>query len=312
MENKFSVNENHICIYGDQPPIEAGLKEATLRRQKRVAIEYDKEPLVFETDIMLKYPILKELLIHTNYPSKQAKELLLTPLGALNLTELDITDCDNPVIDFSGFKSLKKLLFYFNKRRTTNLSKLVNLEWLQMRDYKNYPDFEVLRSLSSLRELEIWDTHVESLEGIQGCTSLERIVLARPRKLKDISALTALPNLKKIDISGALVLEDYSPIARIPSLESFIAENNKIPIHVSDLIPNHTIKFFQIKRLASLEGIENMTALNYALFEELETKDVSPMFLSKSLIGTHFLGQKKMNYTVQQVEEKLQQNNPKL
>lgn len=43
MENKFSVNENHIYIYGDEPPIEAGLKEATLRGQKRVAIEYYKE-----------------------------------------------------------------------------------------------------------------------------------------------------------------------------------------------------------------------------------------------------------------------------
>lgn len=34
MENKFSVNENHICIYGDEPHIEAGLKEAILEGRK--------------------------------------------------------------------------------------------------------------------------------------------------------------------------------------------------------------------------------------------------------------------------------------
>lgn len=76
--------------------------------------------------------------------------------------------------------------------------------------------FKNISGLSKMTELESRDlkgsTELETLRGLEGCKNLKRINLINCKKLKNVDALLALPDLEQILLRGSGVKRENCPV----------------------------------------------------------------------------------------------------
>lgn len=133
-------------------------------------------------------------------------------------------------------------------------------------------------SLTKLRRLFIERFDCGTLDGVEGCKSLEmlRIQSAESNPLRDISALSSLPNLKSFTVASGELM-DISPLAEM-SLEKLALHNIPLldfsPIGEMKSLKELEIGNCMLEDLSVLEGAENLEVLN--LYDNYVT-DYTPL-----------------------------------
>lgn len=138
------------------------------------------------------------------------------------LKDLSIDDAiPSLTIDFRQLTTLEEIYGTLPPKAEA-ISSLIHLKKMQIWGYKpKGKNLKEFTDLKALEDLELINSNITSLEGIQGLKRLSRLALFRMRALTDIEAIQHLSeNLTKLQIEFAKKIEDFSPIGKIQSLES--------------------------------------------------------------------------------------------
>ncbi|RAZ79336.1 hypothetical protein [Planococcus halotolerans] len=123
-------------------------------------------------------------------------------------------------IDFSQLTTLEEIYGTLPPKAAA-IGSLINLKKVQIWDYKpKAKNLKEFSDMKSLIDLELINSNIISLEGIQGLKKLNRLALFRMRTLTDIEAVQHLSgNLTDLEIESAKNIQDFSPIGKVGSLE---------------------------------------------------------------------------------------------
>ena len=145
--------------------------------------------------------------------------------GVYHLKTLKTLAIDDAVpsltIDFSQLTTLEEI-YGTLPPKAVSIGSLVNLKKMQIWGYKpKGKNLKEFTDFHNLADLELIQSNITSLEGIQGLTKLNRLALFRMRALTDIEAIRHLSeNLTKLQIEFAKNIQDFNPIGKVRSLES--------------------------------------------------------------------------------------------
>ncbi len=120
-------------------------------------------------------------------------------------------------------------------------------------------DLTALRELTGLRELRLYAQHLESLDGVQSLSALERLTVSGCPALTDAAAVFAVPTLRYLALNGCPV-ESIRGVQNLSELE----ELDICGTAVTDLTPLTELESLQVVRIspdmkaaaASLDGLD--------------------------------------------------------
>lgn len=203
--------------------------------QKEVTIYLQSKKIARIKDFMLKEGI-KSIIINSEYGFEEKSLHFLsewtfiesieiqTPLldltGLNNLTELESIFISGKIkqeLDFQNFPNLKFLNIIFSEK-TKNINCCVNLEVIYLWNFP-FNDFTFFIPLINIRELQLFDSRTENLEGIESLCNLRKVNLERLKSLDSIENLRECPKITHMTIRGCKRLFDYSPISSLYELE---------------------------------------------------------------------------------------------
>ncbi|WP_264559124.1 hypothetical protein [Flavobacterium sp. N2270] len=171
----------------------------------------------------------------------------ITDIGQIeclkNIKTLYIENIVKGKIDFNKFKSLRQCIFTWGIKGGESIFNQVNLEKLSI--YK-YNGFDLLKfiSLINLNELELINSKIESLLGIEYLSSLKEIDFTGATKLISLKGIDSLDNLEILKINRCKLVNDLS------ILESL---NNLKKLHANDGLLINDLSF--VEKLINLEEI---------------------------------------------------------
>ncbi len=156
-------------------------------------------------------------------------------------------------------KSLYSLNFrVWSKKHIINIQSLnnTNLEHLYISDFDE-KDLTKISSLTNLKRLSITRSKIKSLKGIETLTNLEYLSLGAVRSLLDISDITTLKKIKRIDFDICWKLQDFSPIGELKELEI---------LELQDCKSISSIKF-----VSNLPKLKRLIALGTTVINDFDT-----------------------------------------
>lgn len=199
----------------------------------------------------------------------------------LNLRSISIVL--SSMSDVSWLASLKKVeylrLFGNPIQDITSLENLSNLRFLSLGNTK-VASIEPILGLKKLEELFIYHCHnIKSVRGISRLKSLTMLDLLS-NKLKDLSEISYMPNLKHLDVSYSKSLKKppFTSIATNESLEILVIANTDLrnTKHLSRL---RNLRFLDIagtglNDISEFSGLSRLETLNASLNSIV---DISPI-----------------------------------
>ncbi len=148
--------------------------------------------------------------------------------GMTNLNHLILQV--NPIEDISALSGLTKLTnLLCGANRLTNisaLSDLVNLRWLSL-EANNIVDLSPLAGLTNLESLDLNRNNISDLSPLSGLIALKGLTLWRNDEISDVSALSDLTNLTRLDLAYNRV-EDISALSGLTNLTRLDLWLNKV------------------------------------------------------------------------------------
>ncbi|OXA96091.1 leucine-rich repeat domain-containing protein [Flavobacterium hercynium] len=199
-----------------------------------------------------------------------------------NLKWLNL-DCMYP-IDFGNLKQLETLSVLWNKKLISNFDSLANLEVLSLRDFDE-KDLTKLSTLTNLKSLSITRSKIKSLKGIETLTNLEFLSLGAVKSLTDISDITTLHKLKRLNFDICWKLEDFSPIGNLKNIEILELQDCK------------SIK--SIKFVAEMPKLRKLIALGSTIIQDHDTKPAKDIPI--------FWGSQRTEYNVHYPEKEIKE-----
>jgi internalin A len=122
-------------------------------------------------------------------------------------------------------------------------------------------DLKFLKHLESLVTLEVADSDIKSMSGIERLNHLQRIDIFILSKFMDISTKAKCKNLKYLYVENTKNLTDFSPLAKSASIET-----------LKLLTPIDSVSF--VPRMKSLKSFFSRA---------INSNDLSPLLQAKSL-----------------------------
>lgn len=257
---------------------------AYILANKIVSIEVDTKsphtrPLQLDFGFLKELPNLSGLECRMNISTKTDLE----PLYQIHeLRQLGWPGRTSPPIDLSNFPNLEYLSLR-HQPSTRGWEKLTKLRVLRL-SVTGSNDLEFLSNLKSLAKLEISDSSIESLAGIERLPKLERLDIFVTPKLTDISSIPKCKSLRFLYVEKAKRLTDYSPLAESTSIES--------------------LKL--VTPIDSVEFVPHMKSLKILLFNDINSNDLSPLLQAKSLKQLDFYPEKRSySHTLAEIKQSL-------
>ena len=144
------------------------------------------------------------------------------------LKYLGLPDIKNTVLDLSIFQNLKMLAFTQSKK-IQGFEACTKLESLSITNLKSV-DLTGLQEMPFLKELNLFSSAVESLEGIQKYSNLEKLEIFAAKKLKSIGAISALSSsLVELKITKTVGIQDIQVIGELHRIKNLVlAESGEI------------------------------------------------------------------------------------
>lgn len=144
--------------------------------------------------------------------------------------------------------------------------------------YYKITDLDGIQYFKNLETLSLARNDISDITPLSGLSSLKRLDLSDNRKLMDISPLGNLSNLKYLGISTLKELTDISPLSKLTKLEYLDAMDNKIkdvsPLSTLPNIKTLRLTFNEIEDISSLNKLSSLTNLQLG---SNKIKDVRPL-----------------------------------
>jgi hypothetical protein len=234
---------------------------AYVRDHKITSIEVDThgsqaQPLHIDFGFLDELPQLNGLECRMNI----SKKTDLGPLHKLKqLKQLAWPARTTPEIDFSCFAELEYLSFK-HQPSTPGWDRLSKLKVLRL-SFAGDTNLGFLKPLKSLVRLEVADSPIESMAGIEHLDHLEKLQIFISPKLVDIASIAHCKNLKHLYVDKTKRLTDFSPLAGSKSIEIL---ELRTPVDCLEFVPQ-------------------MKALRRFSCNEVNSNDLSPLLQAKSL-----------------------------
>ncbi len=212
-------------------------------------------------------------------PFKDIKELRfmgskvndLSPIhDCVNIQSLILHNNDKTDLNYSCFTKLEKLVSW-ERQGIKKIWNISTLKQLSLENLKKHHYAEG-RALKNLFSLSLGSTSIENLDMLEQCENLEYLTLSRMSKLKDISFIEKLHNLRYLSVEAKHVV-DFSPLLHLPNLQVLCIEGGKSAPLIKD-----TSIFFKLKKLqyfaaslyrvADREGIKKYANENFEKYKD--------------------------------------------
>lgn len=233
-------DEDGKTVYIDNENAQESIQYIQVHQIKSVDITYDYEES--QIDFLSECPTVEFLSLEGSSVKDISGIYYLKTLKALviNNTSRSLE------VDFSRLTSLESIIGTLPPK-AVEVGSLINLKKLLIWDYKpKGKNLKEIADLKALEDIDLTNSNITSLEGIQGLTKVRNLALFRMRALTNIGAIQHLSeNLTSLQIEGANNVQDFSSIRSVQSLE-YLTLNN------CGMIPS--IRF--IRQLPHLKGIQ--------------------------------------------------------
>ncbi len=182
-------------------------------------------------------------------------------------------------------KSIKTLwLTVYTKKKILNINSLnSHIEDLTISDFDE-KDLTKLSSLTNLKSLSFATSKIKSLKGIETLTNLEYLSLGGVRSLTDISNITALQKLERLEFDICWKLKDFSPIGMLKELQ--------------------VLKMLDCKNLASIQFVKDLPNLKH--LSTLGTTIINDFDTTPAEDVPVFFGSQYKKYNKQYPEKEIQ------
>lgn len=251
-----------------------------------------QKTLLFDTDIakeccdfILKTSIKRISLYPGVYKEKDLKPLLpiKTHIEGIFLEEIDYTNLDKftnlhylsavdnkkDIIDLANYPKLESLCCNITNR-LVGLEKCNKLVTLFINSHKPLTkDLSLLPKLNSLKQLGIFQSNIESLNGIQHFENLNKLQLYGLSKLEKIEALKRLSNsLYEIEIEKCKNINDYETIGEIENLQKIIVSESGVINSLSFISSLSNLNFISFWGTNIIDGnLAYCDRINYVGFD---------------------------------------------
>jgi Leucine-rich repeat (LRR) protein len=133
----------------------------------------------------------------------------------------------------------------------TFFPKLINVKSLSLRLRVNQTFFEAVCKMKNLQHLHFWSSTAENISSISKLSNLNSLYFDSFSRLKQITPLKKLHNLKILSISNCFKIEDYDVIGNLTSLSGLCIQGDQ-------MAPKH----LQLKSIKSFKYLINLKHLN--------------------------------------------------
>lgn len=181
-------------------------------------------------------------------------------------------------IDFEKFVSLQNIGIFYNK----NFKNLGNLKQLKSAVISkfNEKDMQLFSNWSSIKVLHIYQSQIESLQGLAELRRIDTLCLAHNRKLKDISCINQLDYVADVLFEKNSGLRDYSVLTN-----------------------NQSIHGLFISELDNLEFVKSMKSLTSFRFWNCKDGNLFPLLENPTLNEVNFTPNKKhYSHTLEEIK----------
>ena len=237
---RIKKNEDGTTVFIDKDNVQESVKYIQIHQIKRVELTYDYEES--QIDFLSECPTVEFLSLEGSSIKDISGIYHLKALRALVINDTS----RSLAVDFSRLTSLESIIGTLPPK-AAEIGSLINLKKLLIWDYKpKGKNLKEIADLKALEDLDLTNSNITSLEGIQGLTKLRNLALFRMRALTNIEAIQHLSeNLTSLQIEGAKNVQDFSSIRSVQALE-YLTLNN------CGMIPS--IRF--IRELPHLKGMQ--------------------------------------------------------
>jgi hypothetical protein len=219
---KIEITRDKLLTYNKQYSIDFIRKTIGEKSLDGLFIHDVLEPLP-SLDFLKSFTFLTHLRLNPIRDHDYSFLVHLTNLRSLSIGE-SVTNRQE--IDLSAQNNLIHLGLHWRKS-IKGLENCSKLESLMLTEFKE-KDLSVIREVSTIRALDIRNSSIKELAGVEDCQSLESISLGPCRSLHSICALNHLPNLRSIDLEACSKISDYEKLTDLPVLEKLNIVSCKI------------------------------------------------------------------------------------
>ncbi len=172
------------------------------------------------------------------------------------------------------------------------ISRLNDLEELDLSGSPNLSDVSFLNNLKSLRVLNLGATAIESLEGFPTLPNLEVLNL-KMNRIKNLSGIESCPNVHELVLWGCTSLDHIDELADFTELRALDLDSCNALRNINSVVNMKKLSYLNLNftRIEDLSPIRNLTNL------EIFTMDFCPLALSEqnlacfdNLVKMKFLG----------------------
>ncbi|CAL6084862.1 Conserved_hypothetical protein [Hexamita inflata] len=200
-----------------------------------------KKNIVKQTKFNFK--TLKFDLISAKLEIRQDKELQrLDFIQNLKITDLQIQQCQNVILDHLNINSQKISITMCNLQNISGIESLTDCKQLNMYD-NVIEDINPVRNLLNLKSFLFANNRITDLRPISKLLNIQHLIL-QANQLTDISPLQNLLNLSWLDVTKNKII-DLSSLRELVKITVFECEQNQI-LDVSSLSA-HDFKILNVK-----------------------------------------------------------------
>lgn len=174
----------------------------------------------------------------------------------------------NNYFDFKDLNNLNTFIGIWN-HKIKNLDKCITLENLRLYYFKGI-DLQCFSKLKKLVKLELFNTNIKSLNGIQNYMSLESIEVANARYLVDFTDLKQCPKLKKLSLSNCKKINNLDFLFELEEIEEIFLENCG-----------------EIDTIKPLNSLPNLKNVYLTMSTKIIDGDLTPLIGKKVIVSNH-------------------------
>jgi len=242
IETDYANNSEIVCI--NESNLQSSLDYITKNNSSVIALD----PTSGELE---NFDFLKTLQIQTLSVRDECIDLLNFPV----LTQVNevIINFSSAKIDFSKFPNLERLFIYWGLEL---IGVSETLKSLRIFNYsKKLNKTEVANFAPKVEFLEINKLDIDNLLGFENLMNLKKIDLFYANKLRDLSSLCKLPELKSLKLNNVKKIESYDFLESLINLQEIYLESCKEINNVQFIKKIKGLKIIVLNNTNVLDGI---------------------------------------------------------